>query len=111
MNKVFYISADNADVFYVRASNAQAAEKRLLEDVGKYLFKRNLAGKKNPSTPNTIGKNIIVEYAVHKSITTAKLDIEDITAAAFIFSNQGKKYWKEWVITEEDVRENNALRD
>ena len=103
MNKVFYISADTADVFYVRASNKAAAKELLLKNVGKYLFKRKLASKKNPSSPGMIGKNIIVEYAVRKDITTAKLNIEDITAAAFIFSNQGKKYWKDWTITEEDV--------
>lgn len=103
MNKVFYIASDSADVFYVRAENADAAKELLLEEIGKHVFKQNLAGEKKWNRVNTLGSNVIVEYSVRESILSSKLSIEDITAAAFIFSDQGKEHWKDWDITEKDV--------
>lgn len=103
MKKVFYITSDSADVFYVRAENATAAKELLLEEVGKYVFKRNLSGTKGWDTVDTLGSNIIVEYSVRESVMSSDLSIEDITAAAFIFSKNGLAHWKNWTITEEDV--------
>lgn len=101
--KVFYITAFGNNVFYVHAENADAAKERLLEQVKKYYFKRELSGDETMQAPKTLGDNIIVEIGIHKGILEQPMTIADISAMAYVFAEGGNKYWKEWDITLDDV--------
>jgi len=103
--KVFYVTTFGNNVFYVRAPNAEAAKEHLIEQVKKYFFKRELAADENMQPPQTLGPDIIVELGIHKSIIddAAKITAEDITAMAYVFSEAGKPYWKDWTLSTDYV--------
>ncbi len=103
MTKVFYITTEAQDAFYVRASDEAEAAEILREAINKFVFKRTLAADQTLSTPETLGSNVIVGYAVRASAANSKYEIEDITAQAFVFSRQGEDHFKDWDITEEDA--------
>lgn len=103
--KVFYVSTFGSNVFYIRAKTADKAREHLIKQVKKYFFKRELAADESPALPAMLGKNIIVELGITKSIIDddEKITVEDITATAYIFSSSGKEHWKDWDISVEDV--------
>lgn len=103
MIKVFYITTKSQDAFYVRALDKNEATEILREAIRKFIFKRTLAADQTLSTPETLGSNVIVGYAVRSSAADSEYEIEDITAQAYIFAKQGEDYWRDWDITEEDV--------
>ena len=104
--KAFYVTTFGNNVFYVRAKDAAAAEEHLIEQVTKYYFKHELKGDVVATPPETLGKNIIVELGMHRSIIEdTDIVVEDITATAYIFSSAGKTYWKDWDLTVTDVIE------
>lgn len=104
MTKVFYITTEAQDVFYVRATDEAEAIETLREAVRKFIFKRTLKGDQSLSTPETLGSNIIVAYAVRASAADSEYDISDITAQAYVFAQQGETpLWVEWNITEKDA--------
>ena len=110
--KVFYISGYANDVFYVRAETAEAAKAHLLDEVGKYVFQRNLKDdSKEIQIPETLGENIIVEFGIHRDIIDAKLVIEDITATAYIFSQNELPHWENWDIEIKDVVGNTQIAE
>jgi len=105
--KVYYITTFGNNVFYVHAPSGEEAIAHLVEQVTKYYFKHNLKGDDVATPPTTLGKNIIVELGMHKSIITDKdIVAEDVTAVAYIFSSAGKPYWKDW-----DLSVSNVLQD
>lgn len=103
--KVFYVSTFGSNVFYVRAKTADKARTHLIKQVKKYFFKRELAADESKKLPVMLGENIIVELGIHKSIIDddEKMNIEDITAMAYIFSSSGKEHWKDWDLSVTDV--------
>ena len=102
--KVYYITTFGNNVFYVRAKNGDEAIAHLVEQVKKYYFKHDLKGDAVVTPPNTLGKDIIVELGMHKSIITDEdIKAEDVTAVAYIFSSAGKEYWKDWELSVENV--------
>lgn len=103
MTKVFYITTKAQDVFYVRASDEAEAAETLREAVRKFIFKRTLAADQTLSTPETLGSNVIVGYAVRSSAADGEYEIENITIQAYMFARQGEEYWRDWDITEEDT--------
>ncbi len=103
MTKVFYITTEAQDVFYVRAPDEVEATEILREAIRKFIFQRTLAGDKTLSTPETLGSNVIVGYAVRSSAADSEYRIENITAQAYIFSRQGEDLWKDWEITDEEA--------
>ncbi len=103
MTKVFYITTEAQDTFYVRASDEAEAAEILREAVRKFIFKRTLAADQTLSTPETLGSDVIVGYAVRSSAMDCEYEIEDITAQAFVFTRQGEDHFKDWDLTEEDV--------
>lgn len=104
MNKVFYITTESQDVFYVKATDEVEAAETLREAIRKFIFKRTLEGDQSLSTPETLGNNIIVGYAVRASAVDSEYNISDITAQAYVFGRQGETpLWVEWNITEEDA--------
>ena len=110
--KVFYICGYANDVFYVRANDADAAEELLLDEVGKYIFQRKLKDDDaDTETPETLGDNIIVEFGVHRDILKAELVVEDITASAFIFSENRLPHWEDWKIEVKDVVGNSHVAE
>jgi len=103
MTKVFYITTEAQDTFYVRASDEDEATEILREAIRKFIFKRTLAADQTLPTPETLGSNVIVVYAVRSSAMDCEYEIEDITAQAYVFSQMGEDHFKDWNITEEDT--------
>jgi len=102
--KVFYITTFGNNVFYVRAKTGDEAIAHLVEQVRKYYFKHNLKGDEVATPPTTLGKDVIVELGMHKSIITDEdIIAEDVTAVAYIFSSAGKPYWKDWDLSVTNV--------
>jgi len=101
--KVFYVSGYATDVFYVHAETAEAAKTLLLDEVGKYIFRRNLKDEEGMQIPETLGDNIIVEFGVHRDLLDADLVVEDITATAYIFAQNELPHWEKWNIEIKDV--------
>lgn len=110
--KVFYVCGYANDVFYVRASDADAAKELLLDEIGKYVFQRKLKDDAaNIGTPETLGDNIIVEFGVHRDMLKAELVIEDITASAYIFAENKLPHWENWNIEIKDVVGNSRIAE
>ena len=101
--RVYYISGYANEVYYVRAEDEKAAEKLLLKEIGKYVFKNNLRDDESVTLPEKLGSNVIVEHQISKGTLEADLQIEDITATAYIFSENGMDHWKDWKITTTDI--------
>ncbi len=104
MTKVFHITTETQDVFYVRATDENEAEEILREAIRKFIFKRTLKGDQTLSMPETLGNNVIVGFVVRSSAIDGEYEISDITAQAYVFGRQGETpLWVEWNITEEDA--------
>ena len=101
--RVYYVSGYANEVYYVRAKDEEAAKDLLLKEIGKYIFKNNLRDDAEIVIPETLGDNIIVEHYISKGTLEADLEIEDITATAYIFSNNGMDHWKDWKISTADI--------
>lgn len=93
----------SGDLFYVRAKNSVEAEEHLRKQITKYYFKARLSNKAEED-PKRLGEDIIVEGFVTEETASAPLIVEDITPAAYMWSDEGKNFWKEWNITLEDCR-------
>lgn len=104
MSKVFYITTESKDVFYVKATDEVEAAETLREAIRKFVFKRTLEGDQSSPTPETLGKNIIVGCGWVSSAVDTEYKISDITAQAYVFARMGETpLWVEWNITEEDA--------
>lgn len=101
--KVYFISSHANDVFYVRAETPEKAEDILRTEIKKYIFKKNLKDDDEIEVPETLGKDIIVEFGIRKDIIDNELTIEDITAAAYIFSSNEQPHWDKWNIEIKDA--------
>ncbi len=99
--RVYYVNGYANEVYYVRAEDAEEAEKTLRKEIGKYIFKTNLTEVNN--VPEKLGDNIIVEFGISKGTLEADLRFDDITETAFVFSENGMEHWKDWELTTEDV--------
>ena len=101
--RVYYVSGYANEVYYVRAKDEEAAKALLLKEIGKYVFKNNLRDDETIVMPEKLGSNVIVEHQISKGTLEADLDFEDITATAYIFSQNGMDHWKDWKITTTDI--------
>lgn len=97
--KVFYISTRMGEVYYVRAKDVSDADEKLREAVSKYLFQRKLKDD-HANHPDTLGDDIIVEFGINKLDEENPIEIENMTAAAMIFSENNYEQWGEWEIEE-----------
>jgi hypothetical protein len=101
--RVYYVNGHANEVYYVRAEDEKAAEKVLRKEIGKYVFKSNLCDDETATVPEKLGDNIIVEFGISKRTLEADLRFDDITATAYVFSQNGMDQWKDWDITTADV--------
>ena len=101
--RVYYVSGYANEVYYVRAKDEEAAKALLLKEIGKFVFKNNLRDDETIVLPEKLGSNVIVEHQISKGTLEADLQIEDITATAYIFSENGMDHWKDWKITTTDI--------
>jgi hypothetical protein len=101
--RVFYVSGYAGEVYYVRAKDEKDADEILRKAIGKYLFKTNLQDDEIIQHPDTLGDNIIVEFGISKGTLEANLQFEDITASAYVFSENDMPHWKDWKITTADI--------
>ena len=101
--KVYFINSHANDVFYVRASSPEEAEELLRREIAKFVFQKNLKDDEEVVMPETLGENIIVEFGIRKDILDNDLEIEDITAAAYIFSSNNQPHWENWDIEISDA--------
>lgn len=101
--KVYFISSHANDVFYVRAETPEEAEELLRREIAKFVFQKNLKDDEELVMPETLGKDVIVEFGIRKDILDNDLDVEDITAAAYIFSSNGQPHWEDWNIEISDA--------
>ena len=107
--KVYFINSHANDVFYVRAETPEEAEEILRREIAKFVFQKNLKDDEEIVIPETLGKNIIVEFGIRKDILDNDLEVEDITAAAYIFSSNGQPHWEDWDIEISDAVGNESV--
>lgn len=102
--KVYYVNGYADEVYYVYAENEKSAEEILRKEISKHIFKAKLEGKEIIlNVPPMLGKNVIVEFGISKETLDTELEFMDITASAYIFSQNGLDNWASWDITTEDV--------
>ena len=101
--RVYYVNGYANEVYYVRAEDEEAAEALLRKQIGKYVFQNNLRDDEIVEVPEKLGDNIIVEFGVSKGTLETDLRFDDITATAYVFSQNKMDQWKDWDITTADV--------
>lgn len=101
--RVYYVNGYANEVYYVRAEDEEAAEALLRKQIGKYVFQNNLRDDDIVEVPDKLGDNIIVEFGISKGTLETDLRFDDITATAYVFSENGMPHWKDWKITVPDV--------
>ena len=100
--RVYYVNGYANEVYYVRAEDEEAAEALLRKQIGKFVFQKNLSDD-SIEIPEKLGDDIIVEFGISKGTLEADLRFDDITATAYVFSENGMPHWKDWKITVPDV--------
>jgi hypothetical protein len=100
--RVYYVNGYANEVYYVRAEDEEAAEALLRKQIGKFVFQKNLSDD-SIEIPEKLGDDIIVEFGISKGTLETDLRFDDITATAYVFSENGMPHWKDWKITVPDV--------
>jgi hypothetical protein len=106
--RVYYVNGYANEVYYVRAEDEEAAEALLRKQIGKFVFQKNLSDD-SIEIPEKLGDDIIVEFGISKGTLETDLRFDDITATAYVFSENGMPHWKDWKITVPDVIGSHAL--
>ena len=101
--RVYYVNGYANEVYYVRAEDEEAAEALLRKQIGKYVFQNNLRDDEIVEVPDKLGDDIIVEFGISKGTLETDLRFDDITATAYVFSENGMPHWEDWKITVPDV--------
>lgn len=101
--RVYYVNGYANEVYYVRAENEEAAEELLRKQIGKFVFQNNLRDDETVEVPDKLGDDIIVEFGVSKGTLEEELHFDDITATAYVFSQNDMEHWKDWNITTADI--------
>lgn len=109
--KVYLICSHANDIFYVRAESPENAEEILRREIAKFVFQKNLKDDDELVFPETLGENVIVEFGIRKDIIDHDLDIEDVTAAAYIFASNGQPHWDAWDIEVADAVDNTRVAE